>query len=162
MNKIEPQYVSFEIAKLLKEKGFGDADNCYIQLPNYYDIEEVLHSNEVSVSKKYNTSPNHLGADTIDDFKAHLTVMDNSLDDIVLAPEIWQVVEWLRLKRNIWIECHHITTFNINRFHIIIWDYKDKSDYKTIHCDNDIGYKVWDTPKEAYLAAIDYTLKELI
>lgn len=77
-------------------------------------------------------------------------------------PEIWQVVEWLRLEHNIWIECRHITTFNINRFHVIVWNYKDKLDYKTIHCDNDIGYKVWDTPKEAYLAAIDYTLKELI
>lgn len=46
MNKIEPQYVLFEIAKLLKKKGFKNTSNCYIQLPNYYDVEEVLHSNE--------------------------------------------------------------------------------------------------------------------
>lgn len=137
MNKIEPQYVTFEITKLLKEKDFNEMCRVFWG----YDCTE-----EKNILIEEN-SPSFI---------------NNRENNNLAAPEIWQVVEWLRLEYGIWIECRHITTFNINRFHVIIWDYKDKSDYKTIHCGNGIGYKVWDTPQEAYLAAFDYVLKELI
>jgi hypothetical protein len=78
-------------------------------------------------------------------------------------PTIAEVVMWLYEKHEIWIEVNHIKTFGINRFHITIWNYKDTSDYITIyHDDIGPGYKVWDTPTEAYLAAIEYTLNNLI
>ncbi len=75
---------------------------------------------------------------------------------------IADVVMWLHEKHGIWIEARHITTFDTNRFHVIIWNYKDKSDYHTIHCSNGVGYEVWDTPRKAYLAAIAHVLKEMI
>lgn len=108
--------VNFEIAKLLKEKGFN------IEID--YGLNQIL-----------NLKP---------------------------APTIAEVIMWLYEKHGIWIEVRHIKTFNVNRFHVIIWNYKDTSDYITIHCENGVGYEVWDSPTEAYEAAIEYTLKNLI
>jgi len=73
-----------------------------------------------------------------------------------------EVVMWLYEKHGIWIEVRHIKTFNVNRFHVIIWNYKDTSDYITIHCENGVGYEVWDSLTEAYEASINYTLNNLI
>ena len=122
--------VSFELAKLLKEKGFKSESKAF-----YDGSGELLH---------YNHSNN---------------VMQRFRYE---APTISEVVMWLYEKHGIWIEVRHIKTFNVNRFHVIIWDYKDTSDYMTIHCDNGVGYEVWDSPTEAYEAAIEYTLKNLL
>ena len=122
--------VNFELAKLLKEKGFKSESKAF-----YDGSGELLH---------YNHSNN---------------VMQRFRYE---APTISEVVMWLYEKHGIWIEVRHIKTFNVNRFHIIIWDYKDTSDYMTIHCDNGVGYEVWDSPTEAYEAAIEYTLKNLL
>lgn len=93
---MKKQFVTYEIALKLKELGFGMDD--YLQLPFYYDKEGNLHLMEVCVSKKYNPSPNHLGANTINDFDAKIGWVDNSLDGIYLAP-LWQQV-WSFLDDN--------------------------------------------------------------
>ena len=100
--------VTFEIAKLLKEKGFGLSDDDYIQLPRFYEENADYVEYAVHVGKKYNPSHNHLGADTIEDFKAHLTMIDNSLDSIYLAPTIAEVVMWLYEKHGIWIDVRYM------------------------------------------------------
>lgn len=123
--------VSFELAKLLKEKGFEERTKSYTE-----------DGKLVTIS---------------------LTIRRFNLEKVYYpSPTIAEVVMWLYEKHGIWIEVRHIKTFNVNRFHVIIWDYKDTSDYMTIHCDNGVGYEVWDSPTEAYEAAIEYTLNKLI
>lgn len=141
-NNITEDYCSFEVSKLLKEKGFevntlffywgngqegngrigklGSYDNCYIRAK--YDYKE---------------------------------------ENICPMPTHALAIKWIRENFGIHIEIRHIKTFGINRFHIIIWKYGEK-DYHTIHCDNKIGYEVWDKPEEATEAALLYTLKHLI
>ena len=103
-NYIQNQFCSYEIALKLKELGFGMDD--YLQLPFYYDKEGNLHLMEVCVSKKHNPSPNHLGANTIDDFDAKLSWVDNSLDEIYLAPLYQQVIDWFREKHKYSVSIH--------------------------------------------------------
>ena len=74
---------------------------------------------------------------------------DNTLSSIA------DVIMWIHENLDIWIEVRHIKTYGVNRFYFILWDYNDR-DYYTIHDHDNIGYKVWDTPTEAYLAAIEY------
>jgi len=78
-----------------------------------------------------------------------------TLDSSDIITEFAHLCEWLRVNHRIWIEIHHIKTFGVNRFHIIIWKYGEE-DYHTIHCDNGVGYEVWDSPQEAYSSAFDY------
>lgn len=139
--------VNFELAKLLKEKGFGLSDEDYIQLPRFYEESGNYVEYDVQVSKKYNSSPNHLGADTIKDFEAHLTMMDNSLDSIYLAPTIAEVVMWLYEKHGIWI-----------------WVEKNTNNLFTAWVKTNIPYTMPDTnsPTEAYEAGIEHILKNLI
>ena len=125
MNKIEPQYVTFEIAKLLKEKDFNEMCRVFWG----YDCTE-----EKNILIEEN-SPSFI---------------NNRENNNLAAPEIWQVVEWLRLKHN--IDVHHViiaaSHYGYNIFQNRTRKHKEE------------GYFL--TPKEAYLAAIDYILKELI
>ena len=136
---IDPVYVTFEQAKLLTEKGF------YLHKEEgFYESCPAVFLNDKSLYVKYNS------------------VLGVNKWELYNAPEQWQVVEWLRLNHEIWIEVRHIKTFGINRFHLIIWNYKNTEDYITIHSENGVGYKVWDAPQEATSAAIDFVLKNLI
>lgn len=142
--------VNFEIAKLLKEKGFGlSKDNC-IQLPRWYDNKGKYFENEITISKKHTASSNHLGADTIDDFKAHLVFMDNSLDGIYIAPTIEEIVKWLYEKQiDVFInETDRCIPFDNYKFKV----FKNKR-LKFI---SRLDYK---TPIKAYETAIKYVLK---
>ena len=125
MNKIEPQYVTFEIAKLLKEKDFNEMCRVFWG----YDCTE-----EKNILIEEN-SPSFI---------------NNRENNNLAAPEIWQVVEWLRSKHN--IDVHHVIVaashYGYNIFQNRTRKHKEE------------GYFL--TPKEAYLAAIDYILKELI
>jgi hypothetical protein len=71
------------------------------------------------------------------------------LKDCYNAPEQWQVVEWLRVNHGIWI-C-------VNKS-------KDAEDNGWFHyyVDNKWSAKLYDTPQEAYSAAFDYILNNLI
>ena len=130
--EIKPTYVTFKQAKLLKEKGFDEKVEGC-----YFDNQFNKITNGVRNSVYQSTR-------------------------YISAPEQWQVVEWLRVNHGIWIEVHHIRTSSINRFHVIIWDYKNLEDYITIYHDGiGPGYKVWDTPQAAYSAAFDYILTKI-
>ena len=83
--KIEPTYVTFEQAKLLKEKG-------YIQKPT-------------KLSEPYYNYNGELNGDMLEYIKSY--VAKNKKDLVkyssVAAPEQWQVVEWLRVNHGIWV-----------------------------------------------------------
>jgi hypothetical protein len=78
----------------------------------------------------------------------------DAITHLITAPEQWQVVEWLRVNHDIWVstdfsEVDESFTYKI---HLI------KSN-KLPRIFTDCGY---DSPQEAYSAAFDYILNNLI
>ena len=71
---IEPHYVDFNTAKLLKEKGFD--------LP-----VSVVYKNKDGWEEVIGVPYNY-----------------NYFENIQSAPEQWQVVEWLRVNHSIWVQ----------------------------------------------------------
>lgn len=142
--------VSFELAKLLKEKKFGLGKKDYIKLPRWYDDTGEYFENKVQLSRKFSSSSNHLGADTIEDFKASLGMLDNSLDNIYLAPTIAEVVMWLYEKHEFWITVKQ-------GFGWEYFIYETNVPYTEIDADG-----TFNSPTEAYEAAIEYILKNLL
>jgi hypothetical protein len=74
----------------------------------------------------------------------------NQADKFVSIPEQWQVVEWLRLNHRIWVDI--ACTVDITSFFYIIRGMRGLY----------VTGKNLNSPQEAYSAAINYTLKELI
>lgn len=126
--------VNFEIAKLLKEKGFDGI------MKEHYTKGRLVISDIVN-KRNWNT------------------FTDISGDNISYqsAPTIAEVVMWLYEKHGIWIV---IIPYNDEELSQTLWEnkiihiadnYNDCSDYTFYH-----------SPTEAYEAAIIYTLKNLI
>lgn len=141
---IQPPYITFEQAKWLKEKGFDLPVFSYFRnensVWNFYPIFEQ--------------NPDNWNSD--------------SYIKCYSRPEQWQVCEWLRIKHGIWILIIPTVTSN--------WTYKTIRVIGEV--DNDVisglksvsdlppykdvcGYD-FSTPQEAYSAAFDCILKELI
>lgn len=132
--------VKFELAKLIKEKGF---DKPCIAC---YDKCDMLSSyvENVFEPKNYNTS-----------------------SFVKSAPTIAEVVMWLYEKHGIWISIFSDTVLNWESlFSIKIdWIYpKDSPDSEDIEPKyfNYKGDNEFNSPTEAYEAAIEYTLNNLI
>lgn len=152
--------VNFKLAKLLKEKEFGLINDDYIQLPRFYEKNGDYVEYDVYVSKKYSPTRSYLGANTIEDFEAHLMMMDNSLDDIYLAPTIAEVITWLYKNHKIWI------TVNVSRYGSfysnILKEENTKSLDNPIEWETKIQLNDFPLPDKAYKAAIKYSLNKLI
>jgi hypothetical protein len=124
--RIEPQYVTFEQAKLLKEKGFDE-------LTSYYFLEE---SNKVTLKTNWNYTCN-----------------SRLIEEATSAPEQYQVVEWLDKTRNTYIHVQKHTRNGLRCYSPFI----DNEAVK-----KDAFFNDFDSQQEAYSAAINYILKELI
>ena len=136
---IAHQYVTYEIAKLLKEIGF--AEKC-----SHYYVTDFQNFKADGLLKK-TTLPEDIENDNVFYF------VDRSRQHhLLVAPEIWQVVEWLRVKHAIWISCDYMD--ELLNFYWTITDIKTNTD--------ELGTFNCDTPEEAYLAAITYILTKLI
>ena len=147
--------ISYELAKLLKAKGFGLSKDDYIQLPRFYESDGNYVENHLTVSKKYNPTldtMSYLGADTINNFEARIAMMDNSLDNIYLAPTIAEVLMWCFEKHGIWIS-------------VLYQRHSENKHWKyNIRQLNGIETVLWEhkTIEEAYESAIEFVLKEVI
>ena len=123
--------VSFEIAKLLKEKGFDNESAHY-----YNEKGEMLfdaYYPSIQPTKPY-------------------VYYDN--------PTIAEVVMWLYEKHGIWIQIGVGNLFHKDKFYIIIKQHNvDRWDVTPL---NNEKHSPYNTPTEAYEAAIEYALKELI
>jgi hypothetical protein len=109
--EIKPTYVTFEQAKLLKEKGLDG-----IQID--YGLNQML---------------NH-----------------------AKTPEQWQVCEWLRVNHGIWVS---VAIF-VKRDETVVWVYDIyKNNYIIEQFQRSKGFN---SPQEAYSAAFDYILKEMV
>jgi hypothetical protein len=78
MKQIEPTYVSFEQAKLLKEKGFKSKSKYYRGNGELVNTPHIIEN----------------------DYRHTNNMMQRFRWE---APEQWQVVEWLRVNHDIWI-----------------------------------------------------------
>lgn len=127
-------FVTFNLAKKLREKGFKD--NCI----GYYDYEGEFHYNyESAISNK------------------EIYFCHNKYDniwhrDLVDAPTISQVLKWLRKEKEIYLEI------------VIVIDTEYMCDiYKVnprpIECLGSTEY--FKTPEQAALAGIEYALDNL-
>lgn len=124
--------VTFQVAKLAKEKGFDKA------------LEDIFYS-------VYNIEDKSLMSQRF--FKnVHQTTLVKGKDLFYHAPTIAEIVMWLYEKRGIWICVSNIPFENHFTFEYSINTLEE--------CKHHDG--VFNSPTEAYEAAIEYTLKKLI
>ena len=140
--KIKSTYVTFEQAKLLKEKGFNE--------PVFYCYN--LDGTDKRLDDLWLQSCE--GGMSLEDW-----LIDYNLFhfELVSKPEQWQVIEWLRFNKglDLWVET----------------GYADNSKKYYPKCTKDGHNKnllqkmfpfEFKSPQEAYSAAFDYVLKNLI
>jgi hypothetical protein len=142
--KIEPTYVTFEQGKLLKKKEFK-LEKC----KEYFTDGTYSESND----------PKGVFMEAV----KHNKVIS------CLMPEQHQVVEWLRVNHGIWIYTYPVAPFVIDGedYPKIVWVSKicslnQVNFEKFIDADNGLAVNHHRSPQEAYSAAFDYILKELI
>ena len=84
------------------------------------------------------------------DFNGDIKLDEDASEIFPYAPEHWQVIEWFRLTKEIWIEIIKTEMFLKYFFQI-----KRKTGGR-------IKSRNYDSPQEATSAAIDYVLEKLI
>jgi hypothetical protein len=124
--------VDFETAKLLKEKGFYKVDTAY------YDKGTNLKTYKLTYCQIYSPI-----------WHSHTNNYKNL--NTYLAPKIATVIDWIYNKHKMWV-----STFPSNYKHHWKIDGKDGG---YLEFSKNGGYN---SPKEAYIEAIKYVLKELI
>jgi hypothetical protein len=116
--KIKPVYITFEQAKWLKELGFNE--KCETSYYTHYEKLMIENNGVTKITPMHNYS----------------------------RPEQWQVVEWLRVEKGIWVTLYPYDEFREDIFSFLIvkrnGNIKDKYPYMS--------------PQEAYSAAFDFIL----
>lgn len=171
--EVKPAYATFEQSKLLKEKGFDViCDSVYV---NDWALEGI--DKDSGVYKKVTSEPQRFG-------KSVYNFTNNDKQKNYNAkPEQWKVVEWLRFKHNIlifpFIQLEHLDENyeekTMLEYVYFIFDLKSMVKNKenvlpklgegtdNFYLKNPENKKDFFTsPQEAYCAAFDYVLKELI
>ena len=139
--------VSFEVAKLLKEKGFKEQSSCFYTKPN---------SKMFGVDEHGRFYPIKNNPKTLWVIGKEFTLNE---ENVYSAPTIAEVVMWMYEKHGLWISVS--VNPKIERFISNIYEnhlYKC-SIYGQTNERNENG---WDTPTKAYEAAIQYCLNNLI
>ena len=138
--------IKFELAKLLKEKGY------FFKTPHFYTTENPhsYHKDKLSgvcILGLLHSETLYKEYTEVDEESGLLKYQLNP--SIVHAPTIAEVVMWLYSKHDIWISVSH-------KRHS-----QNKHWYYNIKQANEIETYLWEfkTPTEAYEAAIEYTLK---
>jgi hypothetical protein len=130
--KIEPKYVTFEQAKLLKEKGFK-----YYCPISYWKQELTYNTPGYPLENGETSQENYY------DFERYY------------APEQHIVVEWLRIKHGIWVV---VNIGSARNGYYATYTKVTELGMDSIR----IGDYNLQSPQEAYSSAFDYILKELI
>ena len=130
--KIVQKYTTLDQSKVLKEKGFDE--ECRMCVED--------------------------GDDRPLPFDCGRELHKNSLHPYYSAPEQWVVVEWLRINHDIWVSVGVGSLFHGDKFFILIKKYNIDR-WELTPLDNE-RHSPYDTPQEAYSAAFDYILNNLI
>lgn len=139
--------VKFPIAKLLKEKGFDIPTKKYYEyaLKSKKDKEDGYSGSFGWKKGELNLQSDYFQNNSESDFASEMWYMCS-------APTIAEVVMWLYEKHGIWISVSVIPFENNFMFEYSIANIKECL----------YQYGTYDSPTEAYEAAIEYTLKNLI
>lgn len=140
INNIEEPIVSFEVAKLLKEKGFKIHTNYFYTKPNtkMFGIDEHGRIYNIKNTPKKLYTFGHY-CSTKDDY-------------VYSAPTIQMAIEWVFQNFNIWITV--LPNYNHKFFTAYL-----KNNKSTQNLMEDYEYL---TSQEAYNAALEYCLTNLI
>jgi hypothetical protein len=160
MNKIEPEYVTFEQAKWLKEKGFNLPTTHYYFEDGEFK-EHSLKGTNGYYGEEYEFNLSDFNENWNDKFLTKKSgdrcfgcSKDTEYFKTYSAPEQWQVVEWLRVNHGIWVYTKPVLDEDgewIFKSYIkLMNDFKAK-EYQTKLCRE---------PQEAYNAAFDYIKNE--
>ena len=130
--------VNFELAKLLKEKGFEETSQKWYSTEGSHYYQDEFSNNRGSV-------PSYCCE----------------------APTIAEIVMWLYEKHGIWISVDWMSRtkpYNSGFYcHLRGTNkYLNQDNFIVINDTLEPGYEVFNLPTKAYEAAIEYTLKELI
>lgn len=142
-------FVSFEIAKKLKEKGFSE--ECLA----YYTSEYTLYNNEIVL-----TDDKYLVVSEIDYeecLRSYNTQKDRLLRTIVDAPTISQVLKWLREEKKIHVNIDIIKAYPAAK--LIYWG------YNIVLIDKyEVNHSEWNSNsfEQAALAGIEYVIDNLM
>ena len=150
--------VKFEIAKLLKEKGF-DKPTLHFYFEDGEFRENTLKDvTGMDYGSEYTVEYEELLGNWNDKFltkkngdRCFGCRKSNGYFETFSAPAIFETVMWIYEKHDIWINVDK--TFSKEFFYIIITDNEHTSKESK---------KLFNSPTEAYEAAILYTLKNLI
>lgn len=145
---MEPFYVNFNQAKILKEKNFQ------VYCRNHYEYSLTTQTHEEDGNSGpfgWEQGECNIQSDGFIN-NSHYDFSNKSWF-LCAAPEQWQVVEWLRVNYDIWIGgCGRVE----GDYKCEVYDIKNGN--KLIPT----GFKSFDTPQEAISDAIDQVLKNLI
>jgi hypothetical protein len=135
MTQIKPTYVTFEQARKLKQKGFNTPCQ-FLYVDGKYRINSEKEGD--LIDNRYPST--------------HIPI------DWCLAPEQWQVIEWLRVVHGIWIHIYYLTEEKCWG-----WDcYRYEKENGLLN-EPAISFKMnLKSPQEAYSLAFDYVLNKLI
>ena len=143
--EIKPTYVTFEQTKLLKKKGFDKICESHL----------VVKTNGVNKGKQF------IRRGRLDYDDIYLEYIEENI------PEQWQVVEWLRVNHGIWVTpiprlnswiFSIVEVITSNHDSLIDIDFYGDNDYLTSKGVPTIIM----SPQEAYSAAFDYVLNNLL
>lgn len=154
----EEQYVTFDVAKLLKEKGFDWKTDFvwYEHLPLSLDWRNKANQKAMDYFYFNETTEHHSCYRNCDKKPSYIN------GDIYSAPTQQMACRWLREEHKIYITTEPLEMFKKERivYEPIIYLLNDFDDfaleYKTVHL------KECDTYEDAIEAALKYVLKNLI
>jgi len=166
--KIEPHYVEFSTAKLLKEKGFdlptthyyfedGEFKENVVTGTNYYGEEYEFYLSEFNENWNDKWLTNKSGNRCFGCSK------NNGYFETYSAPEQWMVIEWLRVKYDIWVVIWSDTNLDLPEWKDSAkWFYVINCNLISCYDDKEKLKAVYNTPKEAYNSAFDYILNNML
>lgn len=118
--------------------------------PTYVTFEQAKRLKEKEFNEKCTTLYNERGE--YSGVKMGMNFLPNNYINYYSRPEQWQVVEWLKEVHDIWVEVN-LPLYNDFRFTLI------NIDKRLLIRMSD---KFYDSPQEAYSAAFNYVLNNLI
>ena len=160
MNMTEEAYVSFETAKLLKEKGFDG--RCYKVWEKHYGSEPTILAAPVFVEGE--TTVDRESVDSAAKYMMNIYSLHNRVDGY-LAPTQQMAMRWLREehKIDICIEPHVYNAVEQKTSSYVFVFWTDDNLNEPWTWKEDVEYqKDYPTYEEACEAAIKYCLENLI
>lgn len=148
VNDIEEGYVSFENAKLLESVSFDNPCRSYYSLSLTSQKHEVdgysgsfgWESGELSVTPDYNTNTILKKYHDFENWAAYS------------RPTIYLTINWIFKNYKIWIDVRHRVKNGLTCFNPYINNDSIQESF----------FNDYDSPQEAYQAAIKYVLEELV